>query len=335
MRDAGLGDLARSLGPRLRGTELKAALTRAAQEMTTGRHVDPAQHRGGDAAAIAAIRRDLARIDAWRLAATEAAHRATAVQATLEVVQDTARALVPDLLSLSTYSRPDLVDAAGREAAAGFAAVVGALNVRAADRPLMAGTATGGTALAPAGDMLDALAALAAGEPTLSGIEAIVDAWFEAPSGGFFTSGYRGGPEGEALPLGPGLSADAGPTAADPALRATLKGLALAAMLDRGALAGDPDARGALARRAGERLAAADGGIVALRARVGASEERIAMAETRGAAEATSLRMAELDLVAADPFEAAARLEEARLQLEQLYIVTARVARLSLVEVLR
>jgi flagellar hook-associated protein 3 FlgL len=59
------------------------------------------------------------------------------------------------------------------------------------------------------------------------------------------------------------------------------------------------------------------------------------MAETRGAAEATSLRMAELDLVAADPFEAAARLEEARLQLEQLYIVTARVARLSLVEVLR
>lgn len=335
MRDAGLGDLARSLTPRLRGGELKAALARAAQEVTTGRLADPARARGGDAAAIAGIGRDLARLTAWRSAATEAGLRATAVQTALEAVQSGAQALTPALLSLATYSRPDHVDAAGAAAAAAFAAAVGALNARVADRAVLAGTATGGPALAPASAMLDALAAATAGEVTVAGIAALVDAWFAAPSGGFFTAGYLGGPEGAEIPLGGGITAEAGPTAADPALRATLKGLALAALLDRGALSGDAEGRAALARLAGERLTAADSGLVALRARVGAAEARIGAAETRIAAETTALRLAEAQLVAADPFEAATRLEDARTQLETLYLVTARVARLSLAGVLR
>lgn len=335
MRDAGFGDLARSLGPRLWGAGLKSALARAGQELSTGRLADPAALRGGDAAALVAIGRDLARIAAWRTAAVEAGQRAAAVQSALAVVQGAGQALAPDLTSLASWSRPDHVDAAGRAAAGQFAAAVGALNARVADRAVLAGTATAGPALAPAAEILDALAAAVAAETTLAGLTDAVDAWFEPPAGGFFAAAYRGGAEGAALPLGGGLAADAMPTAADPALRGALKGLALAALLDRGALAGDAEARGALARRAGERILAAGSDLVALQARVGAAEARIAEAEARGAAEATALRLAEAQLVAADPFEAAARLEETRAQLERLYIVTARVARLSLAEYLR
>ena len=53
-------------------------------------------------------------------------------------------------------------------------------------------------------------------------------------------------------------------------------------------------------------------------------------ASTRLSAERTSYEIARTGLLEADPYETASRLEDVQFQLEALYAVTARMARLSL-----
>ena len=66
------------------------------------------------------------------------------------------------------------------------------------------------------------------------------------------------------------------------------------------------------------------------RARVGMAEAAIAAAQTQNASEKAGLEIMRNDLIAADPFEAATRLEETNRQLESIYLITARIARLNL-----
>jgi len=330
-----MGDMALGLVLRARAGELKQAVARASGEVTTGRLADPLAAQAGDAAATAGIARDLARLGAFRLSALEAGQRAAAMQTALGTVAEAAGGLGTALAAVNGGTAPGQVDALGGAAAQGFGAAVAALNVRLADRTLLAGAATGGPALAPAGDILAALATAAAGETTAAGVADAVAAWFAAPAGGFADTGYLGGAAGGPVPVAPGETVALDVTAADPAVAATLQGLALAALLERGILAGDAAGRATLAGKAGAAILAADSPLVALRARLGEDEARIEAAAVRGAAAATALEVAASDLAAADPYRAASRLAEAEGQLEALYLVTARLARLSLTEYLR
>jgi flagellar hook-associated protein 3 FlgL len=113
-------------------------------------------------------------------------------------------------------------------------------------------------------------------------------------------------------------------------VRDTLKGLALAAMLDRGTLGGNAAQRAELAKTAGAVLLEAADARGALAARIGTAQERTANAATRNMAEATALQIARIGMVSADPYEAATALTEAESQLDTLYAVTARLSRLSL-----
>ena len=101
----------------------------------------------------------------------------------------------------------------------------------------------------------------------------------------------------------------------------------------RGLLNGLPEER-AWARRSGEALVSSSDGRIALAARIGTVEAQIEDASSRNSAEATALGILRSANGSVDPYEAATRLENARAQLESLYLVTARVSRLSLVEFL-
>jgi flagellar hook-associated protein 3 FlgL len=121
----------------------------------------------------------------------------------------------------------------------------------------------------------------------------------------------------------------------DPAIRDTLASFAMAALLDRGMLAGNAEERARLAQRAGQELLTSEDARITLAARIGSVEAQIEAARTRNGAEETALGILRSDIGSVDPYEAATRLEAARSQLESLYLVTARVSRLSLVEFLR
>ncbi len=330
-----IGDLARGLVLQRQTVATKADVNRLSEELASGRVTDVAARLRGDLAALASLEGSLGRIDGWKSAAREVGQSLEAMQSVLAAVDTRATEVSATLLAASSGANPLAIDFVGPDARMGFATVVGLLNTRFADRTLFAGAETGRAALAPAETMLGARATEVAGATTAAQAAAAVDAWFAAPTG-FGTLGYLGGTTvAGPVPIGVDEIASLPLTAADPALRDTIAGLALAALLDEGLFTGNPAARRDVARLAGERLATNAAARSATAARVGLEEQRVARAEARNGAEAVALTRVTTALREADPYETAAALELAQTRIETLYAITARLSRLSLVDFLR
>ena len=332
-----VGDMARLFQLRQHSVDLQRTATRLTQEATSGQVADVAGRVGGDFTALAGLDRDLSALSAHQMAASEAELFAGSLQSALGTVQDMASDLAPTLLSFATTSAPTLVNAAASDAREKLFATVGLLNTQVADRHLLSGTATDRSPLAGGQQILDALTAAVAGQTTVTGADAAIQAWFDAPpgAGGFIDTIYQGAPDPLApWAVGQGEAVAIDLRATDPALRTALRGLATAALVDQGILAGDLTARAELTRRAGEILTGADGGLAALRADLGAAEARIETAQTRNGAERAAVEIARTRMLAADPYETATALEAVSTQIETLYTLTARLSRLNLSEYL-
>ncbi|MCU0911074.1 MAG: hypothetical protein MUE98_06940 [Rhodobacteraceae bacterium] len=331
-----LGDLSTTFLLSRQTAALKAEVQARSTEVTTGRAADLSQALRGDWRALHAIEARLGLAASEKLAIVEAKGFATAAQDALGQVQDRTDALASVMLGIPFSPTDATLARAGAEARGAFESIVGALNQKNADRAVFAGIATDTLPLAPMQAMMADIEAAVAGETTAAGVVAAVEAWFQTPGGGFETLGYAG----SATPLSP-LSLGAGEgasfpvTAADPALREVMVGVALGALLAGPTLGTDTTERLALSRSSAERLLSARTPLTEIRAGVGATEARIAGAEARAGAEGTALDLARTELVEADPYAAAARLQTAQTQLETLFALTARVSRLSLVDFLR
>lgn len=330
-----IGDLARSLALRQDSLRLQSDLVRLSTELATGRKADVTSAAAGDFGALGSIEASLSRLASYTVAGREAAMTTAAVQSVLGTIQTNLSELAGPLLVTLDGGAETVVDAVVADAEERFAGAVAALNTQVADRSIFAGAAADGPALASAGTIMDALVVATAGETTASGVEAAVRAWF-ATGGGFDTVGYLGAVQ----PAGSSGIADgevaAQPVmATDPALREALASLALGALLDRGILGGSAPERAGLARIAGEALLNAEARVVDLRADVGARESQIDRVLSRNEASRAALDLARTELVAADPYETATRLQQVEAQLEALYTLTARLSRLSLTEFLR
>ena len=329
-----LGDMAQSFMLRRQSVALKSDLQRLSTEMATGRVADTAARVSGDLGPFSGIDASLARLKGYGAVTAEAGLFAGSMQTALGVVDDLSSALSRTLLAASSSSSQSLVDATGRDSRSRLETALSALNTRVGDRSVFGGVATNGPATAPAETIMLALDTAILGATTVQDIETAVTDWFNAPTG-FAALGYAGGAALAPVNIAPGEEANLDITATDPAIRATLKGLAMAALLDRGVLAGQPAARQDLAKRAGLSLLESQSERTFLAARLGAAEAQIDAAASRNAAETTSLQIARSDITAADPFETASKLQETQQQLEKIYAITARITRLSLMDYLR
>jgi len=334
MTTISLGDMARSFQLRRQSADLKAEVQRLSGEMVTGRAADTGAQVRGDFAPVAGIDVALARLTGYRSATTEAALLGGAMQTALATVSATATTLQRTLLSMGDQGFAAQANTVARLAGESLRTAVSALNTSVGDRSLFAGDTPGSAAVIDAESLLDALETAVAGALTGADAKVAVDAWFDAP-GGYATLAYTGGAPVLPRAVSPDGTADLGITAADPAIRDTLRGLAMAALLERPILAGLPQERAALAQAAGSSLLAGGNARVELAARIGIAEGRIEEAGVRNEAEASALGIARAGLLSVDPYETATRLEAAQTQLETLYALTARVSRLSLVDFLR
>ena len=329
-----LGDMAQSFMLRRQTVALKTDLQRLSLELTTGRVADTAARFSGDLGPVSGIDASLARLNGYRAVTAEASLFAGSMQTALGVVDDLSSDLSRALLTATSSSSQALVNAAGLDARSRLETAMSALNTRVGDRTLFAGTATNGPATVATETMMQALNTAIAGATTAQDIQVAVQAWFDAPTG-FAALGYTGGGALAGVNIAPGEEAAIDITANDPAIRATLKGLAMAALLGRGVLSGQPAERQDLARRAGLSLLESQTDRTYLSARLGSAQAQIDAASARNAAEVTSLQIARADMTAADPFETASKLQETQQQLEKIYAITARITRLSLMDYIR
>lgn len=329
-----LGDLAQTFMLRRQNTDLKADLQRLTTELSSGNAADTGRHIGGDYSALAGIDASLARLQGYKSTTSEAALLSGAMQSVLGTVEGMASAIGPTLLATSNSVSPTQVNAIGSEARQKLATAVALFNTDISGRTLFAGTATDGKAMMDADALLTTLEGEIAGATSAFDVASRVNAWFQSPTG-FSAVGYLGGPPLSPVAVAAGETTSLDITAANPGIRDTINGLAMAALLARGALAGDTPARSQLARLAGESLINSQASRTDLAARLGTAEGQIEAAATRNNAETTSLQIARNGITAVDPYETASRLEATRQQLETLYALTARVSRLSLVDFLR
>ena len=335
MRLNGFGDLARNLTTQNRSIQLRDTINRLTDELSSGRVADPAARLGGDLRRLADIDHSLRKMEGFRVVISEAANFTAAAQANLENVHGIAVALGETLIGLGQSTASQTIDRIRNQSEESLSEVLTRLNGAVGGRSLFAGVDTDVAPMVEADVVLDGLRAAVAGVATAQDLVAAADAWFSDPAG-FRAAAYRGADQDLApVRVGTGQDISHAVRADDPALRAVIRDIAVTVLATDGSVALDPGEDHVLFTITGSRQFQNSEAVVGLQADIGYAQEKLEEAGTRQAAERTSLQMLRSELLAADPFETAVRLEAAQFQLESLYTVTVRTSQLSLVGFLR
>lgn len=315
------------------GSDLRAQIDTATDELTTGQKRDIGSALNGDFNGLSGIDSALARIEGHGVAIAEANLLAQATHAALQTLDDAVQGLATDMMTTSVgWTMVDMsaFASAGHDV---FDTVISMLNTRVADRSLFGGVNSG---VAPLPDSESLLATIAAdiGTPaTADDARLAIEAWFADPAG--FAALYQGGAPRTGINVAEGSSVALDITALDPALVDTLTNLAGIALLDTGLFHDDATGRRTLLDRAAAGLFTASEDRASLIRRTGVAEARIEDARVRNATEKTALNIARGRMIEADPYETITRLKDLEARLDALYTVTARLSRLSLAEYLR
>lgn len=329
------GDMARHLVSQARAAELRTEISALTGELASGRTSDPAARLQGDYSGIADIEGGLARLASYRTATAEAGLFASGVQAHLQKINASVDILAAALISLGSYGQTTNLTEASRQAGSELEVLVSGLNGHVGGRSLFSGIGTDRAPLSEAQDILADLATVVAGQTTAVGVRQAAADWFDDPAG--FRAGHYAGSDTalEPMTLADGQAARFGIMADDPAFRAALRDTALAALATDPGLGLDPTEQAALLKQTGLELVNTREDLVRLQAATGETEARIEAAGIANEARRVSLQHARSDLLGADPYDVATRLEAAQFRLESLYAATVRSARLSLVGFLR
>ena len=325
-----VGDMSQQFISMRNSGAIKSELSELAESLSSGRVTDVTRTLNGDTVRLSGINYSLVQMKGYQQSITETTQTLIGIQAILGQV-DTMRAdTAEQLLLVSDESTISQVDEAARAARDTFSEMVTVLNTQIADRSLMSGTRVDNPALANPEDMLADMITAIGGATTPAAISAAITTWFNDPAGGFATMGYLGDTGAVAQRrVSETNTVDLDARADDPAIRETLKFAAVAAMAND--LTGlDRTTKATLLQDAGTGLFTASSELIGVRARIGSAEAEVAQSETEMNAQKTSLEIAKNNLVSADPFDTASRLQSVQLQLETHYSVTARLSQLSL-----
>ena len=330
-----IGDLAQSFALRRQGVDLRQQVDRLTLELSSGRVADLGQHLAGNLLPLADVEHELVLLSAHRTAAREAATDTSIMQSALDRVQTATTDLATQAITLGTAGTTLQLSNVVVSANLTLGSVIGALNSDVSGRALFAGARTERAPLGSSETLLSTLRSTLIGAATRSEVQVRLDAFFDGMSGGFQTAIYQGGTTGiSPYQLGSGESVALDIRADDPALRDALKHLALIAVSNDAGLPLTEADRLDLAAGAGVALIEHQDALTTLRANLGLAEARIDQSASRISAEISGFEIARSGLVSSDPFEAAVELEQVQFQLETLYTLTARTARLNLLNFL-
>lgn len=338
MTISSIGDQARAFAMRAATSRLKASMEILTQELSSGEVADLGLRLGGNTRALSSIEARLVLNEQFQRNASEAAAFAAGMQDALQSIRTSVSDMSISLLSEPVPPTPAMLAARAYEVSEAFSTTVSRLNGDIAGQHLFAGLDTDQVPLISAEEMLDQLQVATAGQTTAAGVALVVSDWFDAPpgGGGFLDTAYSGTVGAtRRFSVGEDISIGLSTSAASPAIRDLLKGLATAALVDRGVLAGQHDERRALMAQGAHVLVDNDAGLVSEMSRIGLAEQIIDRAATHGAGVISTLTIGRNTMRSADQYETSAALQQVESQLEAVYAVTARLSDLRLVEYLR
>ncbi|UXX82268.1 flagellin [Roseovarius pelagicus] len=325
-----IGDLAQTFVMRRQNAALKSRMSQLTLELATGRSADLVRHLGGNMTWLSDIEHQTVVQGGYQTAAREAGITAGAMQSALGRVHELARDLGANAVVAGSTVGSTARNTAAVEARGALEAMIAALNISVAGRPVFAGTDLSTPPLLAGEGLLDAARSATAGAVTAADVASALDVFF-GPGGGFETDVYQGNTDDvAAIRLGAGAAVQLSIRADDVALRSVMKNTVMTALADDPGLMLDDAARDTLIGWGAEGLLTQSDALVEIQANLGFAESRIAQAESRISSELSALEIARNTLTSVDPFDTASELEEVQFQLETIYTVTARSSRLNL-----
>lgn len=330
------GDMALTYQLRTHNTQIKQTLNQLSSEMATGVKSDIGKAVQGNFTTLSALEASRARLSSYKLAADQSEVFVSSAQSALENIQNQVSEIGKSLISAASSPAAASGEVALSAATDAFTSVLSALNTRTNGRYVFAGEDSQTKPFASSDEILTALTAAIGGATAPDQIITAIDAWFDAPNVAgetdeFASLAYNGSSTPAAgIRISDTDTLSFPVTGDDAAIRNTLKGFALAALVSTDAIVADSDLRNSIMQSAGLYLTAADTGLATLRGKVGLVEEKISDAQTAQTAEISSIDLAKTKLIEADSYETATALEAVETQLETLYTLTARLSQLSL-----
>lgn len=315
-------------------SDMKSKADVARTEVVTGRYEDQTKATRGDIGGAHLLNKAIADAKAYQTNLSLAETRASRTQAVLGMLTtESARLGASAIAALGAGDEASSKTIAA-DARATVLTIFGALNSTEGGRALFSGDATDRPPLANVEQLFTDVAAIIAGAADAAAAETALDAYFNDPAGGFATAIYQGG-DGEAssVELAPGIRVGASVRADDPAIKDLIRGLVVVASFET-LPSGSAAARDAVARSGAEFALVAEDDLVNMRARIGVAESRIGAAKDRYTSEEAVLTSLLNAKTARDPYEASAELQLLESQLEASYVMTARLARLTIAQYL-
>lgn len=330
-----IGDLAQFMTTRRHSAGLQTRLAQLTQEMSSGETADVSRHLNAGFRQLSDVEHRIALNAAYKSAGAEAATHAAAMQGALELVQTQLADISAGAVLTGSGAGGPALAATAATARAGLDTIVSALNTGVAGRPVFAGTELDNLPLVDGATLMSEVLSAVSGAGDSASVLAALDTFFDVPGGGFETAIYKGGFQDiAAIRLGAGESVRLSIRADDAALRSVLKNTVAAALAGEGSLSLSQSERAALLKQSGESILSDIDGLIGVRSDLGLAEARIDRSIARIGAERNSLSIMRNEIMSVDRFETASALQQAQLQLETIYTLTARTARLKLVNFL-
>lgn len=320
-------------GPHDHTREVRDRIDTLNEEIGTGQVSDLGRALGSDFSQASQFAHSLRTLDGFSASLDSARTWGEALQNSLGQIADASSRLAGALpTSIASLDRPGLALTA--QTARGTAEDIGiALNRAVAGRALFANGAEGGGFLSVDAVLAD-VAALAASSTEFDGYVQAVDAYFA--DGGVFETAHLSDVTGGHVrfPASPGERVSFEVDAGQSELRAALAQAALVAGLPNAGFSIPSGQKSSVVADLLGRSVEVGSGLAWLQGQVGLTEGRVETLADQTSRERGSAEVALSDLMEADPFETATRLQNEMSRLETLYAITARRARLRLTDYL-
>jgi len=307
--------------------DLRQSIARTAEEATTGRYSDLTAHLSGRIGSAMLSQKAVDAISFEREQLSQREVRLDITQSNLALLHE--RSVGVGVSMRIALGSGDLVSQglASRDAKAALGNIFGALNVRYGERYLFAGDATATQPLPNPEDLLSQLRTIADSAATPADFALAIDTYFNDPAGGWQQSIYRGADT---------ASDPDAVTASNPAIVEIISGLAVLALADPinsppVLLSLNPDVVDAAA----DRVSSGTVTLTNVRSELGVKQEQIRADQKLLDIEETIVTTAFNSLTARDQFEAASALKILESNLEASYLLTSRLASLSLLNFMR
>ncbi len=305
---------------------LRERLTTTTEEAVTGRYKDLTQHLSGRINQAMLGKKALDGVALERSQLTLRGSRLEMTQTSLTVIQERTSGLSARMQAALGSEDQAARNATARDSKATLEETFSALNTRYGERFLFAGNATATPPLASPEDLLADIRLIAATATDAADFATQLDTYFNTPTGGWRQNIYSG-TETSSDP-------DA-VTGADPGLINIVSGLVVMALSGPDELLPLLDGNSQIVALAATRLSDGQTALTNKRSDVGVIQAKVERSKEALGVEETVLTAAFNEMTARDQYEAASELRELESNLDASYLLTSRLANLSLLNYLR